>query len=1401
MRRNHLLPLFVWTVLWLLFFFTILVGSQRFPTSDLTDQFHAFASFQAREMAQGRLPLWSPHSYGGIPFVADPQAAVFYPPRWLTIIASLPWGLPLQALQLEALVHIWLAGSFTYGLAFSITHKRLAGLLAAVAFGLGGYLTSYPILQPAILETIAWLPLILLLLREGVGRAQKSGQPAPVAWFAGAGLVLALSVMAGHPQTALHVIYLTAAYYLFLTVRARWRWTSIVIFGLLIAATGALVSAPLWLPAGRFYALSTRSGTGYDFVSQGQPMLHYVQTLAPAAMTIWSPEYIGIAGVILALLAWLGRCVDSDRKAEIVFWAVTLLLSMWLAMGDKGVIFQLLYNVAPGFSLFRQQERLLAIASLSGALLAAQGLSLWLTMDGQQQKKHLQRAATVFLILFTVTVIILAVAKSKTRDGWELIVLRQGVVAALVLAVLLIGRRSRFQALLLTLLLAGDLYAATYSGIARQDTSSSAYWLEPEWLVSFMKEYQQSGPARLDSGNVFWANAGEVYGWEDISGISPIKPEVLEVMNQLPRERFWQLLNVAYVIEQSTNDNESLTLLSTFDEGLKPDREVAGNIYRFDKVLPRAWMVYQWEVAADAESALARLADADFEPARQVVLQGELPSVPVADPTGGETLAQVNVTTPLPGRLEIEVASDAPGFLVISEWANPGWRASLDGAMTPSYQADYGLQGVWVPAGVHQISLRFQPQEVLIGLIVALLSVFGVTLLAWRWRPVIELRSADWSQSIPRPVLPSRRASWVRLRFSRRYYFWAAVGLVLLAFALRVYRLDYQEFRGDEAFSYLFASQPAGQIVPDLIGEGDPHSPFHYLMLHGWMSLAGDSEFVLRIIALLAGVLSIPLIYQLGRELEGGSLGLLLGLLVAISPSQVWVDQEVRNHYALALLFSLLATLLLVRFVRRPKWPLMVLYSLSCALTIYAHYYGLFALIAHGAYIFLASRERRIWLSWLAGVAGALLLFLPWVVVSAPTVLAAGQLSDQSTPEISRYLVEVGSELVAGPVWAVRTIRWLFVGLLGFGLIGAASLWRRNKPLTALLLIWLGGAALGIYLIRFHRATFNSFYIVVAAPAFWALVGTGLMRWWRSSSFGRWSIALSGVALLIVATAIGLSRYYFQPAYSRTLGYRQIAEHLATDAAPGDLFLANFPDPNFDYYLRHLPLPRTMQPTTVSASEQETNADMTQLAAEYDRIWFVPAHRSNWDPEDVAFRWLDYHTLLEEETRPGRLTLSAYRPLTTALEIMVPLSITVTDSIRLEGAYLTIDGRPQALLQSEPIDITANSELIVSLIWQAEQNIPRDYTVFVHFLGSGGQLIAQHDGVPATGTRSTTSWLADEPILDKHLLQLPAELPPGQAMLVAGMYDSETMERQTLADGRDSILLATFDLLPDEQVE
>jgi hypothetical protein len=94
-------------------------------------------------------------------------------------------------------------------------------------------------------------------------------------------------------------------------------------------------------------------------------------------------------------------------------------------------------------------------------------------------------------------------------------------------------------------------------------------------------------------------------------------------------------------------------------------------------------------------------------------------------------------------------------------------------------------------------------------------------------------------------------------------------------------------------------------------------------------------------------------------------------------------------------------------------------------------------------------------------------------------------------------------------------------------------------------------------------------------------------------------------------------------------------------------------------------------------------------------------------------------------------------------------------------------------------NITTSELLLLTLDWQAlEGTSPVDYTVFTHLLAASGEvrLIAQHDGVPANGTRPTTSWVAGETIVDPHLMTFTAEHLDyiGPATISVGLYDPAT---------------------------
>src|SRR5450759_2558231 len=96
---------------------------------------------------------------------------------------------------------------------------------------------------------------------------------------------------------------------------------------------------------------------------------------------------------------------------------------------------------------------------------------------------------------------------------------------------------------------------------------------------------------------------------------------------------------------------------------------------------------------------------------------------------------------------------------------------------------------------------------------------------------------------------------------------WLAILFItLIAFLLRVYRLDFVSLRGDEAFTVIFV-----QRTWDGLWKGirtiEPNPPLMYLALRVWIALTGAGEWATRYFSAFFGVLCVPLLYRLAREM------------------------------------------------------------------------------------------------------------------------------------------------------------------------------------------------------------------------------------------------------------------------------------------------------------------------------------------------------------------------------------------------------------------------------------------------------------------------------------------------------------------------------------------------------
>ena len=92
----------------------------------------------------------------------------------------------------------------------------------------------------------------------------------------------------------------------------------------------------------------------------------------------------------------------------------------------------------------------------------------------------------------------------------------------------------------------------------------------------------------------------------------------------------------------------------------------------------------------------------------------------------------------------------------------------------------------------------------------------------------------------------------------------AILAILLFAFGLRAHRLDFQSLWSDEGISLQRATQPLLTMLKDMPVE---HMPGYFVLLHGWVRLAGDGDYALRFLSLVAGVLAVSLIFRIAVDL------------------------------------------------------------------------------------------------------------------------------------------------------------------------------------------------------------------------------------------------------------------------------------------------------------------------------------------------------------------------------------------------------------------------------------------------------------------------------------------------------------------------------------------------------
>lgn len=439
--------------------------------------------------------------------------------------------------------------------------------------------------------------------------------------------------------------------------------------------------------------------------------------------------------------------------------------------------------------------------------------------------------------------------------------------------------------------------------------------------------------------------------------------------------------------------------------------------------------------------------------------------------------------------------------------------------------------------------------------------------------------------------------------FARQSAAWIGI-LILLAAALRLFRLGVKSFWLDEATSVVMAQVNAQTLVFALIHR-QGNMALYYLLLRGW-SLLGGSEFLIRLLSVIFGVAAVPAIYFLGRELYEENTGRIAALLLSVHVFHIHYSQEARG-YSLFVLLAIVSSYFCVRMLQAPSGRNLVGYVTTGALMVYAQAFGGWVLLAQ--FVFLLFERRSI------GWKNLLGLVVSIGILIAPLAYCVLFVSDRSQLRWTRPL---SLETLYQFCMDLTSDGGLPLLLLYFLLAAIPVLKREPTPFPSrsFLLLWLLVPVAAVLSLSLWWPAFEPRYLIACVPPLVLLAAEGLAQIHSRILFAAAGLLMLGLSLN------GVYYYHQARAHAQTDNWRDATRYVITHAEPRDAVLFSYSEERlaFDEYRRRLHLTESVIPEYPNETELElltrrpSRADrqlIEEIAGQYGRVWVLSAFQAN----------------------------------------------------------------------------------------------------------------------------------------------------------------------------------------------
>jgi len=624
------------------------------------------------------IPFWRTDQFSGYPALTDPQCLYTYPLNFLFYVLS-----PAAAVGGTLWLHFLAAGLGFYILGSVLELKVAARLFMAVAG-----LFNFKLIMAAYAGWLAVIPSIVLLpwlfavvlyffQRPSLGRGLLVG------------LVGGLCLHTGMVQLIYYSAWFLIAYAVmqFVTAQKAKNWVQVRRMGLwlmcgVILAVG--MSAYLWIPLLAESRFLSRSEASYNFFlgNHSLKIQHLFTVLYPELLgtpinktypgsELWEDvAYFGLLPLTLAIagitLAWNRRIT----KYFVVSSAVCIFLSF------NTPVLRVLYEILPGFSLFRNPGRFTFLFTFFGITLAGIGLDSLLPLAAKWRPSPTGPRVAVVVLIALVT----AEGIHYSRRYLTMTPISQ-VLPETDYQRLLSKDRSLFR-------VAPAFRSVNYgwSGPMKLQfvTGYDSYNLKPyqDLFDLLLEETRQAEQSRV------WTDFAELKRL-DVLNVLNTKYIISAVPLEIPDSIFEK--TARFKDQPAFRFYQGMTTTDIY-------------IYRNRHVLPRAFLVPRLTRAATREQAADQVRDSDLNTTAVVESQDKLVREGSLSVEG-----DVDIKAFRGGHLELATRTKGDRFVVISEVWHPGWQARLDGKTIPVYRTDLAIMGVWIPGGEHRLVMEFRP--------------------------------------------------------------------------------------------------------------------------------------------------------------------------------------------------------------------------------------------------------------------------------------------------------------------------------------------------------------------------------------------------------------------------------------------------------------------------------------------------------------------------------------------------------------------------------------------------------------------------------------------------------------------------------------------------------------------